>query len=296
MNIAELLKNIDKNVITEETAKVLTEAFETAVSEKAEILANLKNEEFQNKIDEEHAIKLEKLIKAIDKDHSEKFNTCIKTINENHAAKFTKVVNMYKKALNESASKFSNDIVTKIDSFVSENLNKKFPTMQLEKALENTYAVAQLNKIRNILAIGPDVVNENVKKVIVDGKKQFDHINEALEKERNARLFAESALTKAKAEILLEKKTKGMPVSKKEYVHNLLADKSLNYIEENFRYVVEMFDRGEEDETTNLVEEAKTKALSKDAKVIVENVEKTPSEKVESTLVGDYLSELQKAK
>lgn len=94
--------------------------------------------------------------------------------------------------------------------------------------------------------------------------------------------------------VLLEKKTKGMPSAKKEFIFNLLNDKSSSYIQENFSYVVEMFERGEEEKSSDLVQEAKNKALSRDAKipatpsVITESVSNTE----EYNPVSNYLNEL----
>jgi len=71
-----------------------------------------------------------------------------------------------------------------------------------------------------------------------------------------------------------------------------LSDKTPEYIEENFNYVVEMFEREDKEASTKLVEEAKEKAFTKDARVPKAVV--TESSTVESSApVNGYLSALQ---
>ena len=72
MNIKSLLEKIDKNVISEETATAIAEAFEVAVNEKVDSRVKLEVENATSKIDEDHAEKLKKLLEAIDTDHTSK--------------------------------------------------------------------------------------------------------------------------------------------------------------------------------------------------------------------------------
>jgi hypothetical protein len=94
----------------------------------------------------------------------------------------------------------------------------------------------------------------------------------------------------------LEKKTKGMPNAKKEFIFNLLNDKDASYINENFNYVVEMFERSEEEQSSSLVEEAKRKAVSKNVKVPAKTLvkESTSAETSTPSPVNGYLSELKR--
>jgi hypothetical protein len=84
-----------------------------------------------------------------------------------------------------------------------------------------------------------------------------------------------------------------MTKSKKDFIIKILEDKHVNYIKENFNYVVEMFENGEEEESEKLGMEARAKAISRNAKVpqvISESSEQNQSKP--NGLVGEYLSEL----
>lgn len=291
---AEILKQVDESVINEETAKAITEAFESAVEEKVNARVSLEVESVLAKQDDDHAVKLKKLLEAIDTDHSDKLQKVVNALTENHTSKLKNVVSFYRKAINEKANKFSTKMVSEISNYLDLYLDKKVPNLQLEEAVQNTYARKQLDKIRELVGIDSDYINESVKSVVSKGKSKIDELNEKLnEAYKENHMLSEKLKVNINA-VLLEKKTKGMPSAKKDFIFNLLNDKSSSYIEENFSYVVEMFERGEEEKSSDLVQEAKNKALSRDAKipatpsVITESVSNTE----EYNPVSNYLNEL----
>jgi hypothetical protein len=291
---AEILKQVDESVINEETAKAITEAFDSAVEEKVNARVSLEVESVLAKQDDDHAVKLKKLLEAIDTDHSDKLQKVVNALTENHTSKLKNVVSFYRKAINEKANKFSTKMVSEISNYLDLYLDKKVPNLQLEEAVQNTYARKQLDKIRELVGIDSDYINESVKSVVSKGKSKIDELNEKLnEAYKENHMLSEKLKVNMNA-VLLEKKTKGMPSAKKEFIFNLLNDKSSSYIQENFSYVVEMFERGEEEKSSDLVQEAKNKALSRDAKipattsVITESVSNTE----EYNPVSNYLNEL----
>jgi hypothetical protein len=295
---AEILKQVDESVINEETAKAITEAFDSAVEEKVNARVTLEMESVLSKQDEDHANKLQKLLEAIDTDHTEKLQQVVNALTENHTDKLKNIISFYKKAINEKAEKFSGKIVSEISNYLDLYLDKNVPNLQLKEAVQNTYARKQLDKIRELVGIDPDYINESVKSVVSKGKSKIDELTEKLnESYKENHLLAEKLKVNESA-FLIEKKTKGMPTAKKEYISNLLNDKDSSYIEENFNYVVEMFERGEEEKSSDLVQEAKGKALSRDAKIPTQTVikeSKSSSVKTEEfNPVSNYLNELSK--
>lgn len=296
---SEILKTVDQSVINEETAKAITEAFELAVEEKVNSRVQLKLESALSKQDNDHADKLKKLLEAIDADHSEKLEKVVNAISENHAEKLKSVVSFYRKAINEKAQSFSNKIVSEISNYLDLYLDKNIPSIQLKEAVENTYARKKLAQIRDLIGIDAETVNESVKSVISQGKSKIDELNEKLNEAYKENQLLSEKFKVNEAAFLIEKKTKGMPASKKEFVTNLLSDKDSSYIEENFNYVVEMFERGEEEKATDLVEEAKKAALSKNVKVpaaktVVQESTSVQNNGQELNPVTGYLSELKK--
>jgi hypothetical protein len=294
MDITDLLKNLDKNLVNEETANAIADAFKQAVEQKAKAHTELAVEKALLEQDEDHAQKLQDILEKTDIDHTNKLKLVIKTISENHTNKLAKIVNLYKKSVDDKAKLFSEKIITDLDTFLTKYLENKIPYTQIKEAVENTHARKQLEKIRELVGFDPSLVNENVKSVVKEGRTKFEQLNQQLNEayEKNTRLSQE--LQKTQTALVLEGKTKGMPKSKKEFVVKLLEDKSINYIKENFNYVVEMFENGEQEETVEVAKEANKAAVSRNVNVPKQLVSESVSGEAKNTPVNEYLSELER--
>jgi hypothetical protein len=86
-----------------------------------------------------------------------------------------------------------------------------------------------------------------------------------------------------------------MNSSKRDYLVKILSDKAPSYIEENFNYVVEMFEKENLDKRSVLVSEAKKTAISKDAKPAQLVKESVKPNVQEYNPVSEYLTELGRA-
>ena len=294
MNIKALLEKIDKDVLSEETATAIAEAFEIAVNEKVDSRIKLEVENATSQIDEDHAEKLQKLLGAIDADHTEKLEKVVEAINTDHTTKLEKLTAYFRNALNEKADDFSNKMIDQVSNFLDITLEKLIPEDQLNEAVANTYARKQLDTIRGLVGIDPDHVNDSIKDTISEGKDKIDDLNEKLNEsyKENETLLGKIKAIEAKS--VLEEKTSGMPSAKKEFIFKLLNDKDSSYIQENFNYVVEMFERSEEEAASELVSEAKSKAQTFGAKVPAREVveESTSAPEESNGSVSGYLNEL----
>jgi hypothetical protein len=293
MDLSSILKNIDSNVLNEETATAIAEAFASAVDEKVNAKVSLELESALSNQDDEHASKLEKLLEAIDNDHSQKLETVVEAINLSHTSKLEKLVSYYRAALNEKAENFSNKVVEEISNFLDLYLEKAIPQVQLDEAVANTSAKQQLEQIKSILAFDPSSLNEDVKNLISQGKGKIDELEAQLNESYNENLALTQQLANAKSSLLLEEKTKGMRSAKKNFITKILSDKAPEYISENFNYVVEMFEREDKETSASLVEEAKQTSVSKDAKVPATVI--SESKKEVNSPVSGYLTALKEA-
>jgi len=295
MNIKALLEKLDKDVISEETATAIAEAFETAVTEKVNARVKLEVESATAEIDQDHASKLEKLLEAIDNDHTGKLEKVVEAITADHTFKLEQISNYYKKALNEKADEFSNKMISELSNYLDITLEKVLPQDQLNEAVTNVYARKKLDEIRNLVGIDSEHINDSIKGTISEGKGKIDELSQKLNESYKENETLLEKMKEIETKAILEEKTKGMPSTKKDFIFKLLNDKDSSYIQENFNYVVEMFERSEDEAAVELAVEAKQKAQTRDAKV------PTPSLVVESAnddnsggIVSEYLNELKR--
>ena len=130
----------------------------------------------------------------------------------------------------------------------------------------------------------------------IEGKSKIDSLQSQLNETYKQNISLNEEVKQAKAALLIEQKTKGMASSKKEFIAKILSDKSTEYINENFNYVVGMFEREERTSSNNLVKEASKTAVSADAKVVYPQVVTESVTTVPQTPVNEYLTGLKRVR
>ena len=267
--IKNILSEQFKDLITDETLNVIEEAFNQAVEEKSQEKIQLEvenatqklNEEFEDKltntvgqIDEDHTNKLRKLVEAIDMDHSAKLQKLVKGIDQKHTSMLSQVKEQYETHLNEEAKNFQEKIVEEVSNYLDLYIDKNIPTQQVAEAVKNIKASQQLAQIRQIVGLTEEFIDSEVKEALVDGKKTIDSLRNELNEALKENMDLAQRSNRAESFIVLEQKTQDMPSGKKQFVNKLLANKTPEYIKENFQYVVEMFERESQTEVDDVKE------------------------------------------
>lgn len=311
MDFKQILKEQFQDLITEETLTAVHEAFEKAVNDKAEQRAELQTEAAIAKIDEEHTEKLQSLVEAIDADHTAKLQKLVETIDfdhaqklkkvltkidEEHTSKLEQVIAKYETTLNEEAESFRTRLVDEVSNYMDLYLEKVVPTSQVNEAVENIRSRKVLEQIRQLVGINEEFVDSEVKEALLDGKTTIDSLKKELNEALEANTELNHKLSKAEATMLLESKTKELPEAAKNYVGNLLKGKSPEYIQENYQYVVEMFEKeiSEQEETAKEgVEQRIVEAVDRPETEVIQEEISSPAPAT-SPSVGGYLNEMKK--
>ena len=311
--IKNILNEQFKDLISEDTLNTIEEAFLQAVEEKSKEKIQLESESIKQKLDEHYTAKLEEVIEKIDTDHSDKLKKLVEAIDTDHAVKLQKlvkgidkkhtemlqqVVEKYETHLQEEAVQFQDRIVEEISNYLDLYLDKNLPKDQISEAAQNIKAAKQLAQVRQIVGISEEFIDSEIKEALVDGKKTIDslraELNEALKE--NAELNQRA--NRAESTNILEKKTADMPSAKKQFVTKLLGNKAPQYIEENFSYVVAMFEKETQEEVDEIKESVKqqfTKTVQVDRPQIIEeskNFNNEIDQPASSDSVTGYLNEM----
>ena len=314
--IKNILSEQFKDLISEDTLNTIEEAFEQAVTEKSKEKIQLESEnvkqeldghytakleELVEKIDTDHSAKLKKLVEAIDTDHAVKLQKLVKGIDKKHTTMLKQVQEKYEGEINESAKMFQENLVDEISSYLDLYIDKTIPTEQISEAVKNIEAVNQIKQIRQIVGINEEFIDSEVKEALMDGKTTIDSLRGELNEALKSNTELELRANRAEATMILEKKTSDMPSAKRQFVTKLLRNKAPKYIEENFNYVVEMFERQTQDEVDEIKESVKNqfvKAPQVDRPQIIEEKQEFNNEiernSSSSEGVSGYLNEMKK--
>lgn len=271
-----MLKEVTKDILSEESLGHIQEAFDAAVQERVDLHV----EKALVEQDDSYASKLERLLEAIDNDHCSKLEQLVEAIDTNHAQKLTHIVKKYQKALNEEASTLKESLVDNISNYLELYVEKAIPTQQIQEAVNNKRATQVLEELREVLAVDEMLAKKKVASAIQDGKRRIDESTALAEKTAQESKILKENLDRAQAELILERKSQGLPERKKEYVKRVLAEKSAEFITENFDYTVKLFDKEDEQARNLLREQAREKRATEQKNVDVVVEKKTNPEQV----------------
>jgi len=303
--ITDQLKKAASDVLTEDTMKEIEESFNESVNAKAEELVQLRVEKALVEQDEEHAVKLEKLLEAIDDDHTNKLQKVVEAIDKNHSEKLMALVERFKNEIDGDAKTFKEGLVTNISDYLDLYVEKAIPTQDVQEAIKNKHAVTVLEGLRKALSVDNALSNSSVREAVIDGKKQIDEATHAQQQLANENKLLKENLRQKQAQLALDKLTDGLPSSKKRHMHKVLEGKSASFINENFQYTLDMFEKNEKSKLNELKDQATSgkqaidRPVSKKPEVVAESVEQqiaqqNPDNKQDANLFNNYMGELGK--
>ncbi|MCP3684337.1 MAG: hypothetical protein GY861_16790 [bacterium] len=293
----EIMNTVDNDVLNENSKKAIVEAFETAVNEKVDARVKLEVEEAAIQLDESHAAKLQTLLEAIDTDHVNKLKKVLAKVDGDYAEKLEQVIEKYETMVQEEAIEFRDQLTNEMSNFMDMYLDTMLPEAEIQEAVENTQAKKIVEAVKELVSIDEDYITDTIRDALKDGKNRLDSLSQELNEAVKVNIQMNQDLKKTKSSLVLEQKTAEFDVNKKHYVMRVLNEKSPDEIEENFDYVVEMFERDEAAEAEVLTEKA-TKAVQ--SKVVDTPVAEKQEEPItesapvarEEASVNGYLSVL----
>jgi len=269
--------------LSPESIALIKEAVDNKVKEKV----SLHVDQALNEQDEMYSNKLEQLLTTIDKDHTLKLEKVIKAYDADKTKKLKMVIEKYENVINNDAKEFKQQLIESISEYLEVYLNEVVPTADIQEAVKNKKAIVVLENLRNHLAVDAALQRESVKEAVMDGKKQINEASSKLESVLLENADLKNQLNKLKTETLIESKSSTLDDQQKKYIKKVLADKTPEFIEENFDYTLKLFKKKSENRLESLKEEALNES-SKADRVIFESNEEQPAQ------VSPYLQELRK--
>lgn len=301
--ITDQLKKVASDVLSEDVLQEIETAFNESVTTKAEELASLQIEKALIEQDEEHAVKLEKLLEAIDADHTTKLHRVVDALDKNHTAKLKTVIEKFRNEIDGDAKVFKEGLVDNISNYLDLYVEKALPTEEIKEAVKNKHAMTILENLRKSLSIDKIMANDQIRDAVIDGKRQIDEATSVIEKLKHENELLKESNSSKEAGLTLDKMVEGLPASKKRHMEKLFAGKSAEFITENFKYTLEMFEKTEKQKLETLKEQAtesKTVAdrpVTQSKAVVKESVEQQieqtePGKNQDKHLFDNYMGEL----
>ena len=290
-DIATLLKEATKGLLSDESLVAIKDSFESAVNDRVSINV----EKALTEQDAEYTAKLEHLLEAIDTDHTRKLHRVVEAIDHNNASKLQAVVRKYSSALTEQAAEFKDTLVEQVSQYLDVYLEQAIPQASINEAVKNRKAHIVLENLRKSLAVDTALMSESVREAVIDGKTQIDQASSEAAQLREKVASLTEQNNKLQANLVFEQKTAQLPEQKKAYARRVLEGKSAKFVLENIDYTLSLFDKKEEERLDILKEEAFESRVVREHAIVEEGVEEsTQSQSTTTPFLPTYLSELGK--
>jgi hypothetical protein len=292
--VVDQIKDATKDILSEDNLAEIQSAFDDAVATKVQLHV----EKALLEQDTAHAEKLNKLLVAIDEDHTKKLGALVEAIDQDHSGKLSAIVQRHQGVLSEQADNFKQTLVENISNYLELYLEKVAPKNLLDEAVTNRRSADFLAELRNLLAVDTALSKNSIRNAVQDGKSRLDEAATAvikLQEENDAlkKRLSSTATTKA-----LDEKCRDLDDEKRAYVTNLLKDKDVQFINENFDYTVAMFDKTEEQRLDEIKADAVVDTVARDVDrpILEESVTPTKSGSVgpNDPYFNEYMGELGK--
>ena len=290
MDIKKQLKKVTKELLSEEALNEIQASFEAAVEEKAKVQVA----SALVKQDTDYANKLTHLLEAIDKDHTKKLQKVVKAIDINHGEKLKSIVEKYQTALVSEAGSFKSNIINDVSTYLDAYVDEALPKAQIQEAVSNRRAQVVLEQIKEFLGVDTALAKKAVKSAIIDGKKQIDEATEKYEALKKNHNVLVERFNHIASDLILEKKAAGLSDKKKDYINRIMKGKSAEFINENFDYALNLFNKNENERIHELKESAIKKSVSTNVDVPQILEEKTQVKPEGEVQMNPYLQELSK--
>ena len=241
--ITDTLKEAAKDVLTEETLEEIQKTFNEQLESKAEERSKIAVAAALNEQDEKYAAKLEALLEAIDKDHCRKLKSVVESLDNDRTNKLKRVIKKYQSELNTEAVKLRDAIVESASEYLESYIDEALPVSSIQEAVNNKKALGILENFRRTLGVDLALANETIREGVVDGKKRLDESNEQLKVTSKQRNTLAEEVAELKKTIFLSEKTKNFDEKKTNFITKTFKGKDIDFIQENFKYTVKMFDK-----------------------------------------------------
>lgn len=195
----------------------------------------------------------------------------------------------YTESVRRQANRFKNNLIESVGAYLDREIDARVPYKSIREAARNRTAMKLVESLKSVLSVDAAAKMEAIKapinearqiitesenhnaKLLTENQKLHDMLaekNEQMEKQMNESkkqmAKAKAALAEAKRVAFLNERLSTLPsTEQRQFVKNVMADQSIEFIRENWDYAVKQYRSKLQKENTVLAERAKAERKSK---------------------------------
>lgn len=276
-NFADLLPEAIVSAMSEESLSVLKEEFERLVESKVAERINVATAAAEAALDEEVNKKCTALVEKIEEAHKIGLEKVYNHLTENHNKQLKSVREYYKNQLGREALKFKNQLVESVSRYIDKRVDSLIPYEDVKKAVKNDTAMKLLESFKGMLAVNEAIADKNIRGAILEGNNMLNAV-----KAKASSLQAENKklhrqLNEMADSYAFEQNISKLDEDTKNFVIRLAKKGGIGYVNENFGYVCDLYEKKLEQDRKALAakefdNKKRTKLQNVNRKVLAERV------------------------
>lgn len=242
-NIASLLPEAIVSAMSEESLSVLKEEFDRLVESKVAERINVATAAAEAALDEEVNKKCTALVMKIEEAHKIGLEKVYTHLTEKHEKQLNNVREYYKNQLGREALKFKNQLVESVSRFIDQRVDSLIPYEDVKKAVKNDTAMKLLESFKSMLAVNSAATDKNIRGAILEGHNMLKAAQSKADALQNENVKLQQQIDEMADSYAFERNISQLDEDTKNFVIRLAKKGGVGYVNENFGYVCNLYEK-----------------------------------------------------
>jgi cation transport regulator ChaB len=239
--------------------KVLSEKDQQDIKAEFDKQVQIAVESALHQYDDEAVKRIEALVEQINESHKVQLMNLMKKRKAIDLKKRTQLQESYNDSLIREANRFKMALASNIERFIEAKVSNIVNYSTIKKAARNNTARIVLEGLRKQLGVDSALMRESISAPIMEGKRELEKCRSYIRrlKEENVRLC--ESLNNSEANLLVENKVASLNEDAADYMRRMLKGKDIKFINEQFGYILSLYQDNQRKRIDFLREQAMSK-------------------------------------
>jgi cation transport regulator ChaB len=239
--------------------KVLSEKDQQDIKAEFDKQVQIAVESALHQYDDEAIKRIEALVEQINESHKVQLMNLMKKRKAIDLKKRTQLQESYNDSLIREANRFKMALASNIERFIEAKVSNIVNYSTIKKAARNNTARIVLEGLRKQLGVDSALMRESISAPIMEGKRELEKCRSYIRrlKEENVRLC--ESLNNSEANLLVENKVASLNEDAADYMRRMLKGKDIKFINEQFGYILGLYQDNQRKRIDFLREQAMSK-------------------------------------
>lgn len=236
--------------------KVLTDQDKQEIKAEFDKQVQIAVESALHQYDDEAIKRIEAVINQINESHKVKLISLIEKRKAKEKAICESIKEQYEQALTKEADRFKSSLARNIEKFIESKISNIVDYSIIKEAAKNNTAKIVLEGVRKQLGVDSALMKESIAGPILEGQKRLEQYRNYIKKLKVENERLNESLVNSESNLLIESKVSKLPEDTANYMRRMLKGKDIRFINEQFGYILDLYQDGKTKKRSLLKEEA----------------------------------------